>query len=275
MKLTSLVFPSAALVVALVGCIDVDGIVYDLGEGGTGGAGGAGGAPKTYVDLVMEDQPIGYWRFNEATSAEVQDSSGKGHNAVSVADAGMVERDVLGALLSTDVDAAISLADGAYVVLDPNPYGLSGFAPYSLEGWVEVLAAAQPASIFAWIEQGANTSGVETTLSNTSVHHLRYDGTGTFDDVAETMTSLVDGYHHLVVTFDGADALIYVDGTLVTDLDPPDSVASLPTLGAPLVIGRTQLGTTIQLDELALYDHALPLTRVEAHFACGDHSECL
>jgi hypothetical protein len=142
-----------ALIMALGGCIDVDGIVYDLGEGGAGlggwGVGGAipeggGGSGRSYFDVVMDDAPAGFWRFNEASSAEVLDSSGNDHHALSVLGDGTIERDVVGALFSNDPDAAIALSGGAYVILSPNPFDLSGLAPYTFEAWVDVAEATNP-----------------------------------------------------------------------------------------------------------------------------------
>ncbi|MBK6515222.1 MAG: LamG domain-containing protein [Polyangiaceae bacterium] len=273
-----------ALIMALGGCIDVDGIVYDLGEGGAGlggwGVGGAipeggGGSGRSYFDVVMDDAPAGFWRFNEASSAEVLDSSGNDHHALSVLGDGTIERDVVGALFSNDPDAAIALSGGAYVILSPNPFDLSGLAPYTFEAWVDVAEATNPPHLFLWIEETPpDNSGMQTFLWADSAYHKRYDGAGGFEEISESPTVLSDGYHHLVITFDGANARIYIDGALVTDPDPPDFVLPIPSIGSAMILADTQTGTTLYLDELALYDHALDLTRVEAHYQCGANADC-
>ncbi len=135
----------------LAACVDVDGLTYDLGASGGGGpssssssgdattssttatgAGGAGGdsgsggaggtGPRTYFDVVMEDEPAGYWRF-DADSQLVADVSGNGHDAVAFAEetnGGFVTRAVAGALAG-DADRALYLGGTRR---DPRRYSL-------------------------------------------------------------------------------------------------------------------------------------------------------
>lgn len=274
---------AAALLVALAACIDVNDLVFDLGEGGAGLGGGSGGTPleggapagPTYFDVVMADAPSGYWRFDEESSAEAVDSSGNGHHALSVDGDGAVARNIIGALFSDDPDSGIELTDGAYVILSPNPFELAGLSPYTLEVWVEVISTSQPVTVFRWLETDPTNAGMQTILFPDSAYHKRYDGLGGLDELMELPTVLGNGYHHLVVTFDGADAFLYIDGALVTAPDPPDFLLELPDLGGALELGYSGAGTTLRLDELALYDYPLEVTRVEAHYACGFEASCL
>jgi len=76
-------------------------------------------------------------------------------------------------------------------------------------------------------------------------------------------------WHHLVVTGDGADALMYLDGALV-------GLTPLSTIGAaskPLRIGSNANGTVIDfqggLDDLRLYDRAISPSEIQARFQSG------
>jgi hypothetical protein len=81
---------------------------------------------------------------------------------------------------------------------------------------------------------------------------------------------LTGGWHHVVGTFDGVTARLYVNGVeeavRVQDTD-------LPVVGdeTPFRIGRepTWAKTLGWIDEVALYDYALPASRIQAHYDAG------
>jgi hypothetical protein len=74
------------------------------------------------------------------------------------------------------------------------------------------------------------------------------------------------GWHHYVITKDGADTKIYIDAVDVTVLDTNETFTDN---SADLFFGATDTNDTFQdgvVDELAWYGTALTAERVEAHF---------
>lgn len=78
-------------------------------------------------------------------------------------------------------------------------------------------------------------------------------------------------FHHLVASFDNTAIRIYVDGV---QANARSHAASLPATLAPFLLGAAAIGDTTSifqgiLDEVAIYDKALPAARVQAHFAAA------
>lgn len=272
--------------VALCGCIDIEGLEFDLVAGGApvGGAtntgtgngagsqGGGGSGPRTYVDVVLEDSPLAYYRLGEepGTSGAI-DSSGNGHDALYYDDSGQFVLGQPGAI-SGDEDTALQLGNGAYVILSPNPFDFSGHAPYSLEGWVRV-ASGTDAGTF-WTIENELGQGFVTFFYLDAIFHKRHDAAGGTEEIQQEQTPLqTDDFHHIVVTFDGSVGQLYIDGVPVLARPEPFTF-NLPLITDAVFVADTGNVSSLFLDELAIYDHALSLQRVEAHYHCGDENNC-
>ncbi len=74
---------------------------------------------------------------------------------------------------------------------------------------------------------------------------------------------VADRYRHLALTYDGASLRIYIDGALHRTF-----ATSFPagTSTQDLVIGQGDHPGRQFLDEVAIYDKALPASRVAAHY---------
>ena len=78
---------------------------------------------------------------------------------------------------------------------------------------------------------------------------------------------MVGTYHHLVATFDGTRAELYLDGA---NVDGGTTTGSLIDNAGPLRLGATSSGSNPllgALDEVAIYDYALPANVVAEHAA--------
>lgn len=71
--------------------------------------------------------------------------------------------------------------------------------------------------------------------------------------------------HHVIVTYDTVNTRFYLDGIERNPICIGTAV-SLPTTDSPVTFGG---GLTGRLDEIALYDSALPPPRVRAHNSAG------
>jgi hypothetical protein len=165
-----------------------------------------------------------------------------------------------------DGDTAISLdhAMTGYVDVGDN-YDAPNLAPFSLEAWVKppsLVDGDYHEIVSKWHPPPVRT-GVELLYIGTEVRFAR--------EVNETMldTLAVDGlptgvYTHVVATYDGVAMRLYFNGVLVGVLT---SALPLADTSAEFLIGLGGTGGfTGALDDVAVYDHELPDTRVMAHY---------
>lgn len=80
-------------------------------------------------------------------------------------------------------------------------------------------------------------------------------------------------YTHFVGTYDGTTLTLYANGALV-GAPTPMATGLLDSTGARAVIGAYPAGATpafarALIDEVAVYDHVLPLERIQLHHAIG------
>jgi hypothetical protein len=216
-------------------------------------------APSAYYDAVMASQPLAYWRLDESGGTLASDHQG-------TYDGTYIASPTLGATgaIAGDPDAAVSF-DGASQFVDvPYSVGLNP-ATFSVEAWAEpsggdgayrgVIASRtypQGWALYAggdwefWINSGAGM----LVLSGGSV---------------------VDNcWTHLVATFDGTTASLYVDGSLV---DSATVDAYQPQTINALTIGQSQPASNFwfpgTIDEAALYGRALSAVEVQNHYLLG------
>jgi len=97
----------------------------------------------------------------------------------------------------------------------------------------------------------------------------RIDGDSTSSAISTAAASATT-FEHVVATFDGLDMVLYVDGEAQGTQTAAFSIAGA---SADFVVGAEAGGTgnyfAGTLDEVAIYDHALPADRVRAHYLAG------
>lgn len=282
----------ALVLLSVSGCIDVDDLVFDgngppgagggaggeTSSNGGGAAGGTGGGPgggsgSAYVDVVMQDGPLAYWRVGEGEGTSIAaDVSGNGNDALYFLPGatGSILRGEPGAITG-DPDAAVRVSNGASIIKDPHPFLFPALAPYSFEAWVWVHEAELPAFVLA-CPSGFGSVGYETQIRADSLYHERHAEPDLLDKLSlETLFTTT--FRHVVVTFDGSDGWLYIDALPSTPSATPLLVSIEPHAN-PFHVVETLEQVSVSIDELAVYDHALPLDRVEAHFRCGSTGDC-
>lgn len=268
---------SFSLLTACVLTTDFDGL--SRGDGPTDGAppssredgGGADGettppdedggldAGKTYAELVLEDQPLAYFPFDEPSGATLVTETISGKSAPlkkEVFTPGVAG--VAGNALGATGDGNLEIGD----VLD-----LIGKDPWTLEAWIkpEVVKSKVFYEYFNKRDDG-----------NGLVAYVRYEDGKTTAQVEQSYGSggrgvdgdlpSLDHFIHIVFVYDpGRTGLrLWIDGKV--------SEAGYDDKGGPTDNARpVAIATGIRgaIDELALYGHALPDARILAHFAAG------
>jgi hypothetical protein len=221
-------------------------------------------ADDTYSGHVLQHDPVAYYRLGES-SGQPQDSSGNGNHTT--ATGGTPTYAQTGAIAG-DSDTAIRLdkASSEYFTA-PDSATLDVGDVFSIEVWVKrhSIGGAFPTYIVSKeiqaYELRFNTGNTISLIAGGNVIASSNGTTGKIED-----TTL---YHHIVVTKNGADIHIYLDGDDVTE---PSSVENHTATNntTPLNIGRTnndEFHIDATLDELAIYDVALSASHVAAHFA--------
>jgi hypothetical protein len=237
-------------------------------DGGEGDASTDGGTPATspYTLAVLADNPVVYYRFEEAPGATTAASS------VTGSPDGMIDgTPTLGVAgrVGHAYDFGVSVA--ADVDVSALGFDFIGNAPFTLEAWFyATMTDVTYRHMFMkdTLDQAAGRQEYGVTIQSGELGFERYvDGTGNVAKAAVT----VNAWHHFAGVYDGVALSLYLDGALASATT--DSRAAKPK-DKPLVIGARDVGSAASvfpgsLDEVAIYDHALTGARIAAHIAAA------
>ncbi len=183
----------------------------------------------SYRDLALSLNPLAYLDLREAGGATVAvDSSNTGNNAgVSGATPGAH----LGPA-GVPVGTAYQFHAGtdALTVLTPVNYP-TGNAPWSKDVWVYVTSGAAVGAVASW--GNLATEGVELSVVSATVIHA-YFGHGA-STLSATVSSILNAWHKLTLTWDGLLRTLYLDGAQVAQdapALPPNLTNTLALIGA-------------------------------------------
>jgi hypothetical protein len=247
-----------------------------------------------YPTTILGDDPSAYYRFEELSGSTAYDSSTNGVNA-GISENGEQDSPVLG-------EAGIDTHSFLFIGPGPGENGESDYgyvdipgsslitptvtvgtntvsAPFSAELWVQPNGF--PSDWSVPIEQGAynggNPEGWNIYVSgngdgngNTSYFYLDMRP-GLFQGFADFPISFGNWYH-LVLTYDGANAMFYINGVA----HGPYALGNagfIPYTGDGAHVGSGQdigwLPFIGGVDEVAFYQTALTATQVTNHYAVG------
>ena len=263
----------AVAAAALPACslVSLDGLSGGLaGDASTaGGADSEAGAIPGYAGQVLADAPVAYWRFDETAGTTAVDSSGHGNDATYQ---GGITLGVAGAIAG-DGDTAAAFDGVTGFVTAGKRFAFVGQAPFSVEAWVVAQSQAAYAGVVSRNDAtgGPPSEGYLLFLApdGGAFGLQRLDGANVSTAVS-TAGASAPAPTHVVGTFDGVALVVYADG------EPQGTqTASFALAGAvaDFVVGAEAGGSGSffagTLDEVAVYDHALPVDRVRAHYLAG------
>jgi hypothetical protein len=221
-------------------------------------------APTPYAAAVLADAPYGYYRLGESAGVTAFNEVGGPAGTY----LGNIVRGVPGALAG-DADTAVDFdGDNSGVELG-DEFDFVDLAPFSLELWLLPRFDGTFHNIVSKWQWPPSAVGYNVYQRDSLIAFTR-ELSPSFDLVE--YTGLTAGaYTHIVATFDGSKLRLYIDGmeraqTPATQLLPDITTAFMIGSGNGSPTGNPTLGS---LDEVAIYMHALPAVRVDAHYRAG------
>jgi parallel beta-helix repeat protein len=213
--------------------------------------------PNSYVANVTTDSPLAYWRLDETTGATAADFSG--HNFGAQLNGGITY--VAAGALLTDPDQAMSLDGSTAYIRSPRTINVG--EDFSIEAWVKPAASVDGPVVSVY------GGGATRTLYVQRGHFIGMGNMGSSWPAYSVQSANVDSsqWHHVVFSVkEGTNLSLYVDGKLSASA----SVGALPGFSGTAVIGWSDATWLSRyqgsVDEVALYNSALPSSTVHAHY---------
>jgi hypothetical protein len=228
--------------------------------------------------VVLADEPLAYWRMGIGAGVVSIPNEVGGDNALVLQGSGH-ELGVTGALRD-DADTALGFdgASGFAIATNAREFDFTERAPFTLECWARRLTGG--ASYFqhllsnvAGSPGGRNGYALyllpEPAGTDTGRSAFEYDRPATETGLSGPVPD-ESAWTHFVATFDGANARLYVNGTLEST-QPIDSAFAART--GPFAVGRAANDARDYfkgaVDEVAVYPRALGVGDVAEHFSYG------
>jgi hypothetical protein len=237
----------------------------------------------SYRTTVEADSPSAYWGLGEAAgSSDAFDSSGNGNTGAYSGGTG------LGAsgAIAGDSDTALNLNGSTGYMQAPTSTSLnSPTSGLTLEAWVKPPSSSASAfssqrpvmlksftshsppyyqyGIFLW-DSTSNPKDVSVVYAINGTY-TRADFTGT--------GWTYDAWSHLVVTWNGSTLTLYRNGASVGTRSQAGTISTYATpidLGAYANLAKNSSYLFPgQIDEVAVYNHALSAASVQGHYSAG------
>src|SRR2546430_5289748 len=166
-----------------------------------------------YVGTVLGDNPIAYYRMNEASGLVLHDAADFGGTLDNGTINGSGVTYNQGGAIVSDADGALQFDGSAGYCTLPAAAKTDGFSAMSVEYWFYLTSVTF--SSFPRTVTGSSGSSYDGFFDNnaTAISFTLYNGT-TNGQAKWTNTFVISTWHHVVGTYDGANIKLYVDGTL-------------------------------------------------------------
>ncbi len=261
------------------------------GDTGTGDAGiadsghadscAADACVPTYVQVVLDDQPLAYWRLDDTSGSSAADLSGNNHPGTYV---GNVLYRQMGAIQSDPSSRSVYLNQGGtstdYVSAAGAPFNFPGQASFSLEAWVlpAMIDTSYRGVVSDEIPSGTTKEGYVVYLGGFTdggmgIGYDRYGDSGStpLHDGGAVLQGA--GWFHIVAVYDSSSTptmSIYVNGGLSAS---SPTTRQIQPFSCQFDIGATLCGANGWFEgniaEVAVYGTALSATQVQNHYAAA------
>ena len=226
-----------------------------------------------YSAVVLADNPIHYYRFEEAdplfeTAADMGTPGGNDGQFVGGITLGNPS---FSASLGSSVRLDGVEAPGTFVDLGLFHPGNS----VTVETWINLDAAANK-PFHAAVARWDGSYEIDVNQGTGRANFVVRNDTNAFALAASTRPVVRDQWHHLVGVFDGGIATIYMDGIQGTSVNLGGTLQNAGPVPDRVMAGASRDGNgggsfnwTGGLDEVAIYDRALSLAEVQEHFTAA------
>jgi Concanavalin A-like lectin/glucanases superfamily len=215
-----------------------------------------------YAAAVLSDGPSLYLRLDEQAGSVAVDATGMQNAAYF----GAVVLGTPGAFAGS---SAISL-DGNPGGVDAGPrFDFDGRKPMTLEAWHRTTNT-DDVYRFLFCKELTDANGLEEYgifLQVPDGFYFQRYVQGAARATAAPQLARDGLFHHIVITYDGSKVAFWVDGAVAGAFDDTRDAATKP--GTSLFVGTktSAVGTVFgDVDDVAVYEKALPADRVLAHF---------
>ena len=221
-------------------------------------------APAQYVEAVLADHPIAYWRLGLASQGVAVDETPNGNTGTLT---GGVKADEPGVLVGDgDTSMRFDGIDDAVGVGDRLEF--VGVEPYTLELWVK--PASHLVNFAGVLSKTDENAGGSIKTGYLVFDHFDSFGAernaGATNQKVETGPLRVETWAYVVVTFDGTVLTLYIDGQSQAT---STTTVMIPSTTNGFVLGARNGGQFLRyagvIDEVAVYDYPLTPDRIEAH----------
>lgn len=205
---------------------------------------------NTYSSLIVNDNPISYWRLGESSGLTAVDAIGTNNGVYTNGPTLGVQ-----GLIGNDIDTAVNFdsASPSLQYVNVNNALAGTVTDYSIEAWINL------ASISTGWQTIAYRVGIALYIKNGLIDFY-YAGSH-FGNTTLTANTI----YHIVLVVSGSTATFYLDAI-------NDGTAANPPLLDFTRIGSSSAGNEAWdgvIDEVAVYDYALSLTQIQAHYNKG------
>ena len=225
-------------------------------------------APVGYPAAIVADNPLAYWRLDEASGALARDVWGGHDGAYANATLGLPGYSLI------DTDTSIGLnrsTPGGVSIADNSAFNFTGGTPaFTLEGWVNFTDFQGVQRLFSDVDYSVVGAGSGIGFGVVDENTLRFTtyGVQDFDLPLGGYGPLSPSqWYYLAGVADGAGNFnFYLNGQQV-GVKPFNGAAVGST--KPLCLGHTPSNNEAvngQIDELAVYGTALSADQVLAHY---------
>jgi hypothetical protein len=221
---------------------------------------------STYRDAVLWSHPAGYWRLGDNGYVAHDEGPFGLDGYIEWGDEPGIAEGIPGALVG-DPDTAMNVNGNGIRMPDVPALDFVGNAAS-----VEIWARGAFQSPYGYLVSKSDWGGtVGYSLYTGPSNTLRFFvGTGSQQITQDTGFTWDSNWHHIVGVYDGSSVKLYVDDALLADTPATGSIVS--SAGMQLVVARFHNGGFPfrgDIDEVAVYDHALTAGEVETHYAVG------
>jgi len=235
---------------------------YNAGFAVRVGTGPSGGACPQDPGSCMTQGLVGYWNMDEGSGGTVYDSSNYANNGSTSGGPTWTKGKLGGALSFDGTDDDVNAGSGASLNLTGNQMTLAAWVkPETMTGGLLVRSFITKGTYDYALQVNRDLSGLNFSVKVGTSYNATYS------------TTLTSGqWYHIVGVYDGANVLIYVNGSKTTGSavtgNMDDSSAQNLWMGRDGGVGGSRYVQSL-IDEVRVYNRALSAEEVRYHYNRG------